>query len=83
MLVYVDSFGASAYVMNVTVTDPTTAGFVTVFPFPGDLPLASNLNFVAGQTVPNLVYTAAGPDVAFFNLAGNTHIVVDLFGMFT
>jgi hypothetical protein len=67
----------------VTVTEPTSAGYVTVFPVPGDLPLASNVNFVAGQTVPNLVYAPAGPDVGFFNSAGNTHIVVDLFGAFT
>ena len=42
--------------MNVTVTDPTWDGYVTVYPGDvADRPTASNLNFVAGQTVPNLV----------------------------
>ncbi len=82
-LVYSDQLLASAYVLNVTATEPTSAGYLTVYPFPGDVPLASNLNFVAGQTVANLAYAPAGPDVGFFNSAGNTHIVVDLFGAFT
>jgi subtilisin family serine protease len=50
----VPSSGVSAVVMNVTVTNAASAGFVTAYPS-GPLPNASNLNFVAGQTVPNLV----------------------------
>jgi hypothetical protein len=40
---------------------------------------------VPGQTVPNLVEVGLGPtgQVGFYNLAGCTHLVVDLFGAFT
>ncbi|MBI5089474.1 MAG: Ig-like domain repeat protein, partial [Actinobacteria bacterium] len=45
--------GASAVSLNVTVTEPAAAGFLTVFPCGTTRPNASSLNFVAGQTVPN------------------------------
>ena len=47
--------GASTVVLNVTVTEPTVPGYVTVYPCGIDPPLASNLNFVGGQTVANAV----------------------------
>jgi hypothetical protein len=52
---------------------------------PGPPPLASNLNFVPGQTVPNLVMVKVGDGgkVGFYNSAGCTHLVIDLFGVFT
>jgi hypothetical protein len=50
----VPASGVGAVVMNVTVTNPTIASHVTVWPS-GTVPTASNLNFVAGQTRPNLV----------------------------
>ena len=37
----------SAVVLNVTVTRPTTAGFLTVYPDGGSPPVTSNVNFVA------------------------------------
>ena len=40
--------------LNVTVTNPAASGFLTVYPC-GDRPLASNLNYVPDQTVPNFV----------------------------
>src|SRR4029077_17703908 len=46
---------AGAGVMNVQVEQTTSAGYVTVFPNGQPTPLASNLNFVAGQTIANLV----------------------------
>lgn len=90
----VDIDGASAAVLNVTVTDPTAAGYVTVYPSDTcPTPFVSNLNFVAGQTVPNLVITglstAPGCDVAspgsftIYNAVGETDIIADLFGYFT
>ncbi|MFI6937383.1 hypothetical protein [Streptomyces sp. NPDC050287] len=46
----------SAVVAHVTVTQPTTGGHLTVYPDNGGgVPTASNLNFTAGRTVPNLV----------------------------
>ena len=56
----VPSAGVTAVVLNVTVTDPTVPGFVTVYPTGQPRPLASNLNFVAGQIVPNQVTVEVG-----------------------
>ena len=72
-------------VLNVTVTATTATGFLSVYPGNQAVPLASSLNFVPGQTVPNLVMVAMSSegDVDFYNSAGNTHVVVDCFGAFT
>src|SRR5439155_13401 len=56
----VPSDGVSAVVLNVTVPGPSAAGYATVFPAGVARPTASNLNVVAGQTVPNLVEVAIG-----------------------
>jgi hypothetical protein len=53
---------ATAIVVNTTVTGPTGAGYLTLYPNGESAPTASNLNFVAGQTVPNLVAVKLGPD---------------------
>lgn len=75
----------SAVVLNVTVTNPTGPdSFLTVYPSPGPRPLASNLNFVAGQTVANLVVARVGPNgaVSIYNNLGAVHIVADVQGWF-
>jgi hypothetical protein len=56
----VPATGATAVTMNVTVTGPAADGYLTVFPCGEAPPGASNLNFVAGQTVPNLVTVPLG-----------------------
>ena len=63
----------SAAVMNVTVTNPAAAGYVTVWPCGQPQPLASNLNYVAGQTVPNLTISrlGTGGKVCFFSLVAD------------
>ncbi len=80
----------AAVVVNVTVTAPGKAGWLTVFPSDASLPTASNLNFVAGQTVPNLVKINVGPDGKFKinNTGGGVNpgtvqIVVDIVGYYT
>lgn len=72
-----------AWVMNVTVTEGTAPGYLSVYPC-GQLPLVSNLNYVAGQTVPNLVIGAPSErnQVCFYT-HGRTHVVADLQGWFT
>ena len=64
--------GATAVVLNVTVTDPNYTGFVTVWPAGAAVPLASTLNYTFGQTVPNLVMVklGAGGQVSLYNSAG-------------
>jgi hypothetical protein len=81
----VPATGVSAVVLNVTATGPTAAGYLTVFPAGGVTPLASNLNFVPGQTVPNrvVVKVGTGGQVSLFNGTGSTDVVVDVGGWFT
>jgi hypothetical protein len=68
--------------MNVTVTNTTAASYLTVFPSKLPQPTASNLNWTAGVTVPNLVEVPVGPDggVTFFNAAGSVNVIADLEG---
>src|SRR4029078_10365019 len=70
--------GASTASLSVTVTNPVGAGFVTVFPC-GIIPVASNLNYVAGQTVANATIVKLGPGgkVCLFNSEA-TDLVVDV-----
>ncbi|HYS28126.1 MAG TPA: hypothetical protein VEQ12_01305 [Candidatus Limnocylindria bacterium] len=81
----VPATGVLGVVLNVTATNPTAAGYVTAFPAGGVAPLASNLNFISGQTVPNRVVVKLGAlgQVSFFNWAGATDLVVDVNGWFT
>jgi hypothetical protein len=75
---------ASAVVLNVTVDQPQAPGFITAYPADAGRPNASNLNFVAGQVVPNAVVARLGPGgtVCLFNSAA-THLVVDVAGYIT
>ena len=76
--------GAVAVVLNVTVTEPTAAGFVTVWPTGAPQPNTSNLNFVANQTVPNMVTVGVGTggSVSIANAFGSTQVIVDAMGYF-
>lgn len=77
--------GVTAVVLNVTAVTPVTEGFLTVFPADQPRPSASNLNFVAGQVVPNLVTVRVGDDgkIAIFNFAGPVDVVADVAGYYT
>ena len=77
--------GVAAVVMNVTVTAPTRSGHITAYPDGTSLPTASNLNFVAGQTVPNLVTVKVGSNgkVALRNTSsGTVQLVADVAGYY-
>jgi hypothetical protein len=76
--------GTTAVALNVTVTAPTAASYMTVYPGGARRPLASNLNFVLGQTIPNMVLVPVGPDstVTFYNNAGAVSVVADLTGSY-
>jgi hypothetical protein len=58
----VPTIGVGAVVLNVTVTNTSGAGFVTAYPGGLRRPNASNLNFMRGQTVANLVQVGVGAD---------------------
>ena len=81
----VPSTGVAAVLMNVTVTDTTAPSYLTVYPEGTPQPLASTLNWVAGDTVANRVVVPVGPtgQVSFYNDSGNTDLVVDVDGYFT
>ena len=81
----VPATGVSAVVLNVTVASPTSGGFITVWGDGSSPPLASNLNFSPGQTVPNLVVAPVSSDgkVHFYNGSGGTvHLIADAYGYF-
>jgi hypothetical protein len=77
--------GVTAVVLNVTAVSPTAAGYVTVYPDGQARPTASNLNFTAGETIPNLVIVPVGSDgkVDFYNHTGSVNLVADLAGYYT
>src|SRR4029077_18468894 len=72
----------TAVVMNVTVTDTTSASYLTLWPTGVFRPTASNLNWTAGQTVPNLVEVALGTggQVSVYNAAGSADVIFDVAG---
>jgi len=80
----VPASGVGAVALNVTVAGATAAGYVTAWPTGSGRPLASNLNFVPGQLVPNMVIArvGSGGKVSLFNSSGNTQLVVDVVGWF-
>jgi hypothetical protein len=85
--------GVDAVVMNVAVTSPTAAGWLTVFPKDEDFPLAASMNFTSGLTVANLVVAkvGAGGAVSIANTrlpsdpqpgAGTVHVIADVVGYY-
>ena len=77
--------GAAAAVINLTVTDPQKSGHLIAYPDGATGPNASNLNFSAGETVPNLVIVPLTNDVADIAnaSAGTVQMVADLEGYFS
>ena len=75
-----DAVPPRAVVLNVTVTDTTAPSFLEVVPGGTPLPGTSDLNWVAGQTVPNLVVVKLNSSgvIDIYNLSGYTDVVVDI-----
>jgi Zn-dependent metalloprotease len=76
--------GVVAVALNVTATGPTAASYLTVYPGGQPRPTASSLNFVAGQTIPNMVLVPVGPDntVTVYNAVGTVNVIADLVGYY-
>lgn len=74
---------ATSVALNVTVTEPVGAGYLTVYPCGTARPTASNLNYLAGSTVANLVVTriGTGGNVCIYTQS-TTHLVADINGYF-
>jgi len=73
--------GTTGVFMNLTVTEPKAGGWVAAYPTQGSLPLVSNVNFVGGQTVPNLATVGlANAEATLHNGSGATvQLVADVF----
>ncbi len=81
----IPSTGVSSVVMNVTATNPTGAGgYLTIYPGGTTKPTASNLNFSAGETIPNLVIVKLGSSgqLEIYNFSGSTDAIADVAGWF-
>ncbi|MGI8415747.1 MAG: DUF1906 domain-containing protein [Nakamurella sp.] len=81
----VPATGVAAVVVNVTVTAPTAPGSITVYPDGTDRPHVSNLNFVKGQTVPNLVVakvSSAGKVDLYNGSTGTVQLIADITGYY-
>jgi len=76
--------GAEAVVLNVTVTNPRGASYLTIYPTGQPRPNTANLNFTGSQTVPNRVMVPlGGGQINIYNAWNATDIVVDVNGYFT
>ena len=75
---------ATAMAFNLTATETGAAGYLTAFPCAPAVPDSSNVNFVAGQSVPNMAISAidALQRLCIFNSA-QTQWIVDVSGYFT
>jgi hypothetical protein len=77
---------AKAVSINVTVTSPTSLGFLTLFPGGTTAPLASTINFRAGQTRANNAIVPLGTNGTISVLdgqpSGTTHFILDVNGYF-
>lgn len=76
--------GATAVVMNLTVTEPEAPGHVTMSPAGAATPDTSNVNFYANDTVPNLTICKLGTGgrITLNGAGGNRHVLADVFGYF-
>ncbi|MDP9986419.1 serine protease [Arthrobacter oryzae] len=75
----------SAVVMNLTVAEAKSFGYITAYPSGAARPDASNINFKGGQIIPNSVTVPVGADgkVVFYNRSsGATHLVADVSGYY-
>lgn len=80
--------GVTGVVLNVTATNGTRAGFVTVFPSGATRPETSNVNFPENLSQANEVIIALGSNdrVTLFIGGSGTpaaHVIVDVVGYLT
>jgi hypothetical protein len=74
---------AKTAILKVTAVDPSAGGYLTVWPAgTANPPNVSNLNFVPGMTIPNLVITqiGSGGQINIYNAFGTTDVLIDVLG---
>ncbi len=76
---------ATAVILNVTAINTTVTGYLTVYPRGAAKPKSSNVNFNAGQTVPNMVMVSLGDggSISLLNGPGDADFFVDVLGYVT
>jgi IPT/TIG domain/Bacterial Ig-like domain (group 1) len=81
----VPSTGVGAVLLNLTVTRTTATSFLTAFPTGTTRPGSSDINWVAGRTVPNLalVPLSTAGAIDLYNNSGSTDVVADLEGYYS
>lgn len=74
---------AGAAVINLTAAEPGSAGYVTAYPSGGTVPLASNVNFAAGQTVANRAVVELN-SIGAIDVVSNTYtdVIIDVSGYY-
>ena len=74
----------TAVALNVTATNPTGGSYLTAWPDGTPQPTASDLNYVAGLTVPNMVIVKLGANGAIdlYNAFGSVDVVIDVVGWY-
>ncbi|MGB6057927.1 MAG: hypothetical protein WBF71_06645 [Microthrixaceae bacterium] len=77
----VPSTGVGAVVLNVTVTNPATGGYTTVFPSGPKPPNSSTVNFSSRSTVPNAIISGVSStgSVSVFNSTA-ADVIIDVSG---
>jgi hypothetical protein len=77
---------AQSVAVNLTVTEPTSGGYLTVYSAGSPIPLASTINFGAGQTRANNAVVTLGPsgdiEVTSGQPSGTVHFILDAAGYF-
>jgi len=82
--------GADAVVVNITAVNPSASGYLTAYAAGQTMPLASTVNFIAGQTIANEATITLGNAgflnpgyIDIFNYQGSTDVVVDVQGYYS
>ena len=77
---------ATAAVMDITVVNTTSAGYLTVYPNPALRPGSSTVNFTAGAILTKeatvSLNSSTNGTVTIYNFAGNTDVIIDVVGVY-
>ncbi len=73
---------ASAVILNVTATNPTSEGWMSITAAGSPLENVSNLNFRPRQTIASMVISKMAPNgnVQIYNAIGQSDVIVDVVG---
>jgi hypothetical protein len=79
--IQVDTAPAAA-IVNLTAVEPSGRGFITLYPCGSTMPIASNLNVVAGAIVANRAIVSTGGSNRFCVFSSvDTDVVIDVEGL--